>query len=383
MKALNLLGGKLYNLTTLKNNKTLEKHIPLFFGLNSSHYNDFINDTKKSFLLCEEVYCWLKKNKIKKYSIRSSPVVSMPGQMETILNCGDLENDAENIKQIHTICKQVYNSINNSTCKLYAKIKKINILPPAVIVQAMVDGTKNKNSGTIVVYTHNLSNCNKHINGSFATKTSGDMLVSNMAESKPFELLDNNVKNKVIEICNEIYKTKKVPQEIEITYEDNIPYILQTRDISFHGLNYIRLQAIKLENSIISAETYTNNIKKYIKEQEIQVVKTKNKPIVSGLCASGGYYKGKIGLKILKKETLYNSDLKLLKYYEAVITKNGSIGAHPSTICRNLNIPYIIAGDEYNKLKDGQQCVVCTEGIFNVKDVTVTKLNYKNYEQFI
>ena len=84
-----------------------------------------------------------------KVSVRSSTPVSMPGMMDTLLNIGDMN-------QIKITVEQVFGSWNSPRAVEYRRVSGIPFdLGTSAIVQAMVFGNKNANSGTGVVFTRN------------------------------------------------------------------------------------------------------------------------------------------------------------------------------------------------------------------------------------
>ena len=75
-----------------------------------------------------------------------------------------------------------------------------------------------------------------------------------------------------------------------------------------------------------------------------------------------------------------------LKNYKAVITKFGSIGTHVSTICRNLNIPYLICPDfTIDKYNIDKKIAIDTDNgkIYYHDDVELVTLTIDNYDKFL
>jgi len=82
-------------------------------------------------------------------SVRSSGPVSMPGMMDTVLNIGDRK------KMLDAIIK-VFESWNSPRAIEYRRLNKIpGDLGTSAIVQAMVYGNKDSNSGTGVLFSRN------------------------------------------------------------------------------------------------------------------------------------------------------------------------------------------------------------------------------------
>ncbi len=185
-----------------------------------------------------------------------------PGQMrevalayrEIIKNNGiDIIDDPKT--QLHIAIEQVFNSWSSKKAQAYREIMGISEnWGTAVIVQAMVYGNLDANSGTGVLFTRNPQESGDRILlwGDFATGAQGEDIVSGLVrtlpisnEQKPFEERTSEVSfedsfpelyNTLLKIIkNLIYKERWGAQEIEFTFEgkgNDKLYILQTRDMA-------------------------------------------------------------------------------------------------------------------------------------------------------
>lgn len=208
----NRIGNKAYNLCLLKNS-----------GVNVPDFIIIPNETCIK-ILKEEV---IKENFLENiilpdsvfYSVRSSAPISMPGMLDTHL----FVKKEELIEKILL----VINSWKNKRAKDYRKMMNIpEDCQISVIIQKMIDSTKDENSGSGVLICEDY----KIINGEFLHKQSGLGLVNGTINPIDISKIPFNIKKKLkkqIEIINSI---SNIPQEVEFSYESGNVFILQIRD---------------------------------------------------------------------------------------------------------------------------------------------------------
>lgn len=156
------------------------------------------------------------------------------------------------IKQLNYTINCVFDSWDSERAKVYRKNMQIaNDWGTAVIVQKMILGNLNDNSGTGVVFTQNplRERPGVHLYGDFTLCSQGEDIVGGLVtplpvgetQRKQLELEGNSLQITHPEIYKRIHKiatemTEDLgysPQEIEFTFESERPedlYILQTRD---------------------------------------------------------------------------------------------------------------------------------------------------------
>jgi len=129
----------------------------------------------------------------------------------------------------------VFNSWENEHVEFYRKNKGIpHNLYTAVIVQRMVFGNLNTNSGTGVIFTSNPINKKQELYGEYLAMAQGEDIVSGISNPNPIEqLLDDNAEiyHELKAIGCQIENHFGCPQDIEFTYEDGKVYVLQARDM--------------------------------------------------------------------------------------------------------------------------------------------------------
>lgn len=325
-----LIGGKAYNLLKLKS----KVNIPDFYIIDNTNYTNIINNNFE--YLIDDIINFLNIHNIKHFSVRSSPVYSMPGTMDTVLNC--------NIDNISDIIYQIANSYNNDTAILYRKLKKLPNVYPGIIIQKMIYGNKNDNSGTGVLFTRdNIGN--KVIFGEYIQNSLGDDLVSNDKSSILNHKIFETYKSDFINISNIAEQIFKEPQEIEFTIEDGIIHILQSRDLQFHNLVYFKILSDLYKTQIIDTNCYELKVRDFLRNKTYKYINSADitKYIDCKVACPGIVYKS--NNNILIKHKILNEDLELLNKYDGVITFEGSITSHPAILCRNLGLPYVIISE--------------------------------------
>jgi hypothetical protein len=164
-------------------------------------------------------------------SVRSSPITSMPGMLNTIL---DIKTEAD----LESALRAVATSWFSEKATEFRKLNNISHeYGQAIIVQVMVYGDKNDNSCTGVYFTRSPSFGNKgRDKGSFLMKSKGDLLVSGKRKGTPMYKMSKHFHSQYEELVKIAEAAENVfgfPQEIEFTIEDGQLYILQSRDIRF------------------------------------------------------------------------------------------------------------------------------------------------------
>ena len=234
-------------------------------------------------------------------SIRSSPVHSMPGMMDTILNA-PMYSYSNQLIVNHII--DVYNSYYNERAIKYREIKALIDEPPSVILQKMVFGNKNDESGSGIMFTHNLVGQNISLI-EYKKNCQGDKLVNNQINHTDFI-------NPSDKICEELEEVKRVvlnhfryPQDLEFTVEDNTLYILQTRRLWFgNRLDYEICNAL-YNDGIITKNEFISDIDIIFKDKEFKYIEYINTdPLIKGIGVVGGIVEGVIGEDILFENVL-------------------------------------------------------------------------------
>jgi len=350
----NKIGGKAYNLQEISQYDVL--NIPPFFIVSNEHYDDILNNNVIDLL--KNIQEFLTINNIEVFSVRSSPVYSMPGTMDTLLNV--------TIDSIYESLLQIAKSYYNDTAILYRKLQKIPNEQPGIIIQKMVYGNKNDNSGTGILFTRN-NNGKRELFGEYIEQTCGNELVSNTKESVINHQIFEQYKKTFEEIVTITETHFKSPQEIEFTIQDGIVYVLQSRILQFNNLIQLTILLDLYEQGVLTTEEYDVKIKAFLKDKKYKYITQQSNNYIQCKTVSSGIVSSD---NILLKNKILNDDLELLQKYDGIITFEGSVTSHPAILCRNLNIPYVIVDvchksllEDTNYIIDGYRNIIIFDNV--------------------
>lgn len=141
--------------------------------------------------------------------------------------------------QINDSIAAVFNSFNNERAKDYRRNNHLQHLKgTAVNICTMVFGNLNEKSGTMVVFSRNIITGADEIFGVYVPMGQGDKAVDGSTKTQPISYLRDLMPDayaSVVEQAQGLEKDNRYPQDIEMTVENGIVYVLQTRDIKPSG----------------------------------------------------------------------------------------------------------------------------------------------------
>ena len=282
---INTNGGKGHNLIEMKRSGI---NVPTGLVIPTAICNQYRadNETGKTLLLDQVTDAVMEaldthvypESAHKLVSIRSGAPVSMAGMMDTLLNVGAGYHDKDLHKELKADCRRrfvemyadvvmehkgkiedpvkwmktikkhipeirdiirnsiqaVWDSFDNERCVHYRKMNKIpNDMGTAVVIQSMVFGNYNDNSGSGVMFTRNPNTGAKEIFGDFLTNCQGEDVVAGAITAPPISEMkkwNSKLYNELVKIGEGLELKNKDLQEIEFTVEDGVLSILQTRN---------------------------------------------------------------------------------------------------------------------------------------------------------
>lgn len=299
-------------------------------------------------------------------SVRSSPNHSLPGILNTVLNV-----KGDNVELVYVIANDIIKSVNSEKVQIYKENEGIiEDIKTAVIVQAMVFGNKNENSGTGVVFSSNPINGDSELYGEYLPNAQGEELVSGETTPLTIKDLEKNKEGIYLELYYLVKKLENIfgkIQDVEFTFEDNKLFLLQTRDAKvLQKANYIFNERL-LKNEKITQEQFEENIKSVGKIETIQYDLNNFIPIAQGIGASSGLLFGKVTLgenylddpeaKIYVAELTTTDDINKISKSQGILTVNGGKTSHAAIVSRSW----------------GKVCVVgCGSIQINAKDKNIT-----------
>lgn len=141
--------------------------------------------------------------------------------------------------QLNYSIAAVFNSFNNERAKDYRRNNHLQHLKgTAVNICTMVFGNLDEKSGTMVVFSRNIITGNNEIFGVYVPMGQGDKAVDGSTKTLPISYLRDvmpEAYESVVEQAKGLEKDNGYPQDIEMTIESGIVYVLQTRDIKPSG----------------------------------------------------------------------------------------------------------------------------------------------------
>jgi phosphoenolpyruvate synthase/pyruvate phosphate dikinase len=332
---------------------------------NAESVNAYTPGAKSAMLkaISDGIDPWLTKLKGKfgympLVSVRSGARVSMPGMMDTILNVGLDETNAQEwvdrlgkncvtdsrkrlVEMFGSVVKgidrqkfhnatakeardiycnltgehffpqakeqllqsiaAVFESWNNERAKIYRKMNNIpDTWGTAVVVQAMVFGNLNEKSCTGVLFTRDCNSGENQISGEFLINAQGEDVVAGIRTPDPLIKMsawNPTVCDELIETSDKLEQIKKDVQDIEFTVQDGELFILQTRNAKRSSRAAVRIAVEMQDEGIVSTETALKRVRHrdYIKAQaSIIDPKFATAPLSKGLPACAGIATGKI-----------------------------------------------------------------------------------------
>ena len=221
--------------------------------------------------------------------------------------------------------KDICHSWNSDRAVSYRRLMNIDDNPNfAIIIQEMVYGDKDENSGSGVCLTINPNNGCKELYGEYKPMSKGDHVMSGKTDVLTIAEL-KKTKPGIYEILSEYAEDIEQksfsgkPQEIEFTYEFGVLYILQTRDF-----NYKERKIEKIDGTILEI----------------------------GTAASPGIAQGTLvfdqedidnteGNKIFVSIHTFEKDMPLMSQCQGILTSIGGTLCHAAIAARYLNIPAV------------------------------------------
>jgi len=357
-----LLGNKGANLVTMTK---LGLPVPPGFAISIAAYKEYEHTGKLPLEEIEQALSWLAKKTGKKMgegllvSVRSSAPASMPGMMDTVLNLRDLA-------KVISAIKHVFDSWDNLRAVEYRRLNRIpSDLGTAAIVQAMVFGNKDKNSGTGVVFTRNPNNGGKKLFGEYLEQAQGEELVSGKRTPQPIETLKlqmPEVYTQLETVADVLESHFRDMQDVELTVEDRKLYILQTRAGKRGGRAAAQIAADMVKEGLISPEEailrltpedIRTMLYKQIKSPELY------HPVAQGLNACPGAATGKVVFNPLEAATRAKlnekvilvrpetspDDIQGIHAAKGVLTARGGLTSHAAIVTRAMGKPCVCGAE--------------------------------------
>lgn len=281
---------------------------------------------------------------------------------EKIINCKKIYETESGKKfpesykeQILIAVDSIFNSWNNERAIFYRKMNNISDeMGTAVIIQEMVFGNLNENSGTGVLFTRNPSTGEKNIFGEILLNAQGEDIVAGIRTPESIEKLKEKMPQlyeEILKITEKLEKYNKNMQDIEFTIEDMKLFLLQTRDGKRTAdaalkiaIDMVNEGLITKEEAILRIETSSLN-KLLTGDFDDKSVKEAIF-LTKGLAASSGVAVGRVIFDpkrvttkertILVRVETSPEDLKGMALAQGIVTTRGGATSHGAVVARGM-----------------------------------------------
>jgi pyruvate,orthophosphate dikinase len=310
-------------------------------------------------------------------SVRSSAPVSMPGMMDTLLNIGAKE-------KVKSAIRTVFESWNTPRAIEYRRLHKIpGNLGTSAIVQAMVYGNKDPQSGTGVLFSRDPSTGQRGLFGEILMEAQGEAIVSGVRTPEPVSQLKAQmpqIYHELEEIADKLEKHFFDMQDMEFTVESGKLYMLQTRNGKRSGTAAVKIAVDMIKEGLITRDEAIMRVT----PADIGMVLHNRirdsaglRPLVKGLNAAPGAASGRVIFDTLEAAMLAKKkvpvilvrietspdDIQGIAVVNGVLTQKGGLTSHAAVVTRALGKPCICGAE-------GMQIDLANK-IFRVGDVVV------------
>ena len=262
-------------------------------------------------------------------------------------------------KQLEGAVQAVFRSWNNDRAFVYRQKYKIpHEWGTAVNVQTMVFGNMGESSGTGVAFTRDPANGEKIFYGEYLINAQGEDVVAGIRTPKPIAELQKEMPTaykKLDAIRKTLEKHFKDMQDFEFTIEQDVLYMLQTRNGKRTGLAAVKIAVDMVEEKLIDQKTAVKRIPaESISSLLVPVFdekgRQKAKRIGEGLPAGPGAASGQVVFSASVAERLEAKgekvvlcrietspeDLRGMLASEGILTSRGGVSSHAALVARQM-----------------------------------------------
>src|SRR5687767_13495501 len=257
----------------------------------------------------------------------------------------------------------------------------------AVNVQAMVYGNTGERSGSGVAFTRNPANGTKEFYGEFLINAQGEDVVAGVRTPEPVSELKKQMPKAYAELERIRQKLEthfKDMQDFEFTIEDDVVYMLQTRNGKRTAMAALKISMDMFKEKLIDWKTaVVRNPADQLEQLLAPVFDTtevaKAKVIATGLPAGPGAASGQIYLNadravvaadkgekvLLVRVETSPEDLRGMIAAEGILTARGGVSSHAALVARQM----------------GKVCVCGAAGIEVDYQARTVKADGKTYKE--
>jgi pyruvate,orthophosphate dikinase len=262
--------------------------------------------------------------------------------------------------QIIGAIEAVLKSWNNERAKYYRKMHNIpETWGTAVVIQAMVFGNLNDQSGTGVLFTRNPDSGANAITGEFLINAQGEDVVAGIRTPMPLHKLaewNKLVSDELASVVEKLEKSKQDVQDVEFTIQDGKLFILQTRNAKRSAKAAIRIALDMVKEGLISANVAVGRVTARdmdLVQMNVISPKFKNVPAFTGIGACSGVVTGvpvfstadavasKVPCILITQETT-PEDIAGMDAAVGILTMTGGTTSHAAVVARGMNKPCVV-----------------------------------------
>ncbi|MCL2703842.1 MAG: pyruvate, phosphate dikinase [Defluviitaleaceae bacterium] len=269
----------------------------------------------------------------------------------------DFPQDAKD--QLYEAVGAVFRSWDNERAFIY---RRMNDIPyewgTAVVVQSMVFGNMDDDSGSGVVFSRNAATGENKIYGEFLMNAQGEDVVAGVRTPEPFEALKGKkpaIYEEFVKINNMLEKHYKDMQDMEITIEQDKLWFLQTRGGKRTAHAAIQIAIDMVNEGLLTPEEALMKVDPKALDQLLHPMFDQNAlkaaaPIGGALPASPGAACGKVyftsedakaahlkGEKvILVRLETSPEDIEGMHVSQGILTVKGGMTSHAAVVARGM-----------------------------------------------
>jgi pyruvate,orthophosphate dikinase len=269
------------------------------------------------------------------------------------------------VEQLHGAVRAVFESWNSRRARRYREHHGIpHHFGTAVVVQAMVFGNLDEQSGTGVLFSRNPVTGERSVFGEFLPKAQGEDVVSGRHTPLPFAEMRNHTPDAFAELVRAAELLERVNgdvQDIEFTVERSRLFLLQTRAAKRSPLAAVRIAAEMVREGIAEPDSV---FAKLTSEQVRHVLSPRlpggiaNSAVIlaRGEGASAGIGCGVVVTDpdeaetrahngedvVLVRATTSPNDIHGMIAARAIVTEQGGATSHAAVVGRALGRPVIV-----------------------------------------
>ena len=298
-------------------------------------------------------------------AVRSAPVVSMPGIMDSVLDV----DAASGPSSLRAAVDSVLRSADSGRARDYRRLYGLpEFLDVAVVVQAMVYGDRGPESAAGVLFTRDPSTGQAHPFGEFLPQARGEDVVSGRVVPRPLAEMAKQLPHAFAALADcgkQLERHFGDVQDIEFTVEEGKLWLLQTRTARRSARAMVRVAVELAREGVIDARTALSRIEARrlgeLLRPTVQV-HAERTLLVRGLPASPGATSGPIVFSSADVEALARGgiaailvrgdtspeDIAGIKLGAGLLTARGGMTSHAAVVARGLGRCAVVGASGLN-----------------------------------